>query len=183
MHEPLLEYAFPHQRVFAGDRVQGRELRLHVGRETGPGRGYQVDRMRPASLHVQLHETFAAADLGARVPEGPNDLAQGQFATEPGDDAPSGHGAGNQVGASLDAVGENRAAGAMQPLHAPDGNARTAGPGNPCAHRVEAVGQITHFRFPGGILDNRLALCQNRGHQDILGPGYRGQGQIDASPL
>ena len=69
--------------------------------------------------------------------------------------------------------------GATEALDPFDHQGIGAGSVDPRAHRFQAVGQVHHFGFPGGVLDHRGALGQRGGHQQVFGAGHRDQVQYD----
>ncbi len=66
VHEAVLEDRLGHRRDAFRDRVQRRELRLHIRRERGIRRGTKIDGLRPATAHVQVDPGIADFDLRAR---------------------------------------------------------------------------------------------------------------------
>ncbi|MCY1293436.1 hypothetical protein D9M70_426950 [compost metagenome] len=172
MHEAVLEHRLDHRAGTFGHRVEGDELRLHVGGERRVRRGTQVDRLRPLAVHVQFDPVLAAGDLGAGF------LQLGQHGLEDGRigvlelDAATGGGGGDQVGAGLDAIGHHAVARAVQTLDAVDGDGVGAGALDLRAHGDQAVGQVDHFRLARGVFQHAAALGQGGGHHDVLGAGH-----------
>ena len=52
-------------------------------------------------------------------------------------------------------------------------NRAAAGPLDAGAERIKKVRQIDNLRLPGRILEYGLAIREDGGHQQVLGPGYR----------
>ncbi|MNF44971.1 hypothetical protein D3C84_260930 [compost metagenome] len=172
VHEAVLEHGLDHRTGAFGHGVHGDELGLHVGGERRIGRGTKVDRLRPVTLHVQLDPVVAGVDVGTGLFQ----LLQHGF--EDGRigvlelDAATGGSSGHQVGAGFDTVGHHVVARAPQAFDAIDGDGVGAGALNLRAHGDQAVGQVDHFRFAGGVLQHAPAVGQGRGHHDVLGTGH-----------
>ena len=80
-------------------------------------------------------------------------------------------GAGNQVGAAFDAIGQHLVVHAREALHALDDDAIGTGTVNVRTHGDQEIGQIYDFRFARGILEHRLAVGEAGGHHQIFGAG------------
>ena len=117
VHEAVLEDRLDDRADAVGDRVQRGELRLHVGREGRVRRGAHIDGARPAAAHVDLDPVVAAV---ARVAPASRSLTStasrcsGRRVLDA--HVAAGDGAGDQVGAALDAVGQHLVVHAVQAL-------------------------------------------------------------------
>jgi hypothetical protein len=78
---------------------------------------------------------------------------------------------GAQKGAGLDAVGHHGVLAAMQLLHALDADVAGAVAFDLRAHADEHFGQVDDLGLLRGVLEQRLALGQRGGHQEVLGAG------------
>src|SRR3546814_13034618 len=65
VHETVLEDRLVDHAHAVGDAVHGHELRLHVGGESGVRRGGEVDRARPAPMHVERNPVAVALQFRA----------------------------------------------------------------------------------------------------------------------
>ena len=77
----------------------------------------------------------------------------------------------HQIGARFNSIRQHFVCGATQALHALDDDAvgtRTLDLG---AHGDQEIRQIDHLGLACGILQDRLALGQGRGHHEILRAG------------
>src|SRR5438270_1537166 len=84
----------------------------------------------------------------------------------------SSHGAGNDEGASLDAIWDDSMLGTIQlgdTLHADGGRTSAFDAGS---HFVEQIGEVGDFRLARAVLQNRLTFGQGGSHQQIFGSGY-----------
>ena len=137
--------------------------------------GYGAVRMStacgPAAAHVDLDPGVAHLDRGAGLLQLADD---GIEVLRPGvldADMAAGDGAGDEIGAGLDAIGQHFVGGAVQALDALDDDSVGAGALDLRAHGDQEIGQIDHLRFARGVLEHRLAVGQRRGHHEILGAG------------
>src|SRR5699024_6511463 len=147
VHEAVFEHVFDDHAGAFGDGIECRELRLHVGRKTGVGRGVDVHRAGAAAVHVQLDPVLADADVGAGVVQLGGDRAQKIRARVAGTHLAARDRAGDQVGAGFDAVGQHAVRGAVQRVHAVDDDHAGAGALDARAHAVQAFGQVHDLRL------------------------------------
>src|SRR5690606_38157683 len=172
VHEAVLEHGLDHRTGAFGHGVHGNELGLHVGGEWRVGCSAHVDRFRAVALHVQLDPVVAGVDVGTSL------FQLQQHGLENGRigilelDAATGGGTGHQVGAGFDTVRHHAVAGATEALHAVDGDGVGTGALDLCAHGVQAVGEVDHFRLASGVLQHRAPVGQGSGHHDVLGTGH-----------
>jgi hypothetical protein len=87
--------------------------------------------------------------------------------------APARDGAGDQVGAALDAVRQHFVGGPPQPLDPVHHDLVGAGAVDGRAHGDEKVGEIDDLGLARCVLDDRLALGERRRHHQVLGAGHR----------
>src|SRR3990167_1504902 len=172
VHETVFKHRLDHCASTFGNRVQGDELRLHVGRERRIRCGTQVHSFRPLAMHVQLDPVAAGGDFST----GFFQLVQHSF--EDGRisildlDSATGNGSGHQVGAGFDAVRHHAVSSTVQTLNAINGDGVGAGTGDFAAHGIDEVGQVDHLRFAGGVFQHRAALGQRSSHHDVFGTGH-----------
>ena len=72
----------------------------------------------------------------------------------------------------LDAVGNDRVFGSAKRFDAVDLDDRRSGTFDAGAHLVKQFGKIVDLRLLRGVLDDRFAECERRGHHYILGACY-----------
>ena len=76
-------------------------------------------------------------------------------------------------------VADRAVGGRVQHVDTLDGDGRGAGAGDLGAHLVQQHGQVDDLRLPGGVVDHRGAVGENRRHQDVLGGADAGEVQPD----
>ncbi len=81
----------------------------------------------------------------------------------------AGRDAGQQVGAGLDAVGDDLVNGAVQLVAALDRDRAAARPVYVGAHRHEELGEIDDLGLAGGVVDHGGAAGGRRRHEEVLG--------------
>ncbi len=74
----------------------------------------------------------------------------------------------HQKGSGFDAVGIDAMFGAVQLVHALNPDGRRARALDIRAHGYQQSGQVDHLRLPGAIFHQRIALSQNRRHQQVF---------------
>ena len=84
---------------------------------------------------------------------------------------PRGDGAGHQIGAAFDAIGQHFVAGGAQLLDALDDDLVGARALDLRAHGDQEIGEVDDLRFARGVFDDGFAIGQRRGHHEILGAG------------
>ena len=80
----------------------------------------------------------------------------------------SGHGSGNQEGASLDAIRDDPVFRAFQFAHAFDVDGGGSGAFDLCSHFVEQGGEVCNFGLASAVLQNGFALGESGGHEQIF---------------
>ncbi len=179
MHEAVLENRLGDARGAFGAGHQRHELRLKVGRESGEGRGGDIDRLDAVAVARNAQALRRGFDLRARFGQdverrlemfGPCALQQHVAA---------GHGGRHGVGAGLDAVGQHAMLGAAEPRDALDLDHRRAGALDLGAHFHQKIGQIANFRLARGVADQCRPLGERRRHQGHMGAADRDLGKID----
>eukprot|EP01137_Pigoraptor_chileana_P029746 Opistho-2@15329 len=174
VHEAVLEDGLGDHRGAARDHVQGHELGLHVGREAGVFGGAEALRLQVV-VRGALRADADAVGLGhdgaagvAQLVDHGVEVVAARMAQE-GLAARGRHGA--QEGAGLDAVGHHGVLAAVQLLDALDADVAGAVAFDLRAHADQHFGQVDDLGLLRGVLEQRLALGQRGGHEEVLGAG------------
>ena len=127
MHEAILEYRLDDGADAVGDRIERRELRLHIGGERRIRGGANVDRVRPPAAHVHFDPGVAHPHLGAGFLQLDDDGVQMLRPRVLHAHVAAGDRARDEVRAALDPIGQHLVSGAVEPLDAFDDDAVGAG--------------------------------------------------------
>ena len=92
-------------------------------------------------------------------------------------------GAGHQVGAALDAIGQHFVAGGAQFLDALDDDLVGARALDFRAHGDEEIGEVDDLGFARGVFDDGFTIGQRRRHHEIFGAGDRDGFEIQPRAL
>ena len=149
------------------EELEGHELRLQVRREAWVGFGDDLDGAR--RLAVGADEVGAGLDLDARFTELVEEGREVRRVAVRHRDVAAGDGAGHEVGAGFDAVGNDRMVAAVEGGDAFDFDDARALAADLGAHFDEHRAEVDDLRFAGGAFDARDAGRKGGGHHDISG--------------
>jgi hypothetical protein len=181
--DPVLADRLDHAAGPVGDGIHGQKLGLHVGRKARMRRGADIDGARPRAVHVEADPVGPFLDRRTCLLQlDQNGLERGGHGAR--DLYPSaGRRCGDEIRASLDAVGHHPVASAMEPLdtlHVDDVRAVTL---DRSTHGDQTLGEIDDLRFPGAVFEHGGSLGECRRHHQVLGPADGGDVHQNPGPL
>src|SRR5690606_34757381 len=161
----------------AGQRGHRHHGRLQVGGEAGVRVGDDVDRpQRPVAAHVQ-HRALAG-EVDAHLLQLVAHDAQVEAGADEADLAlRDGRGHGEHAG--VEPVGHDGVLDGVQLVHALDGDEPGAATADLRAHLGEHVDHVEDLGLQRRVLDDRGALGQGGGHDEVLGAGVRGGVEVE----
>ena len=168
-HEPALEDVLGDHRRPVADRRQRDRQRLQVGREARVGQRHDVDRARAAG------PSAPGSRRRARRPSRRPGCSLSSAISRCSGRAPRTVTSPCVMAAAIANVpatirsGTVRCVAGMQRVDAVDLSVDVPTPPISRAHLHEHLAQVDDLRLAGGVVDDRRALGEDGGHQDVLG--------------
>ena len=172
VHIAIFENRFFEEALAVSDAQHRHELGLHVGRETGIGRGRDRQRLQRL-VGRNPHPGFGEFDHQPGRGETIGDRQHVGRARPDQLDRAAGDAGRTGVAAGLDPVGHHVIVAAVQPLDPVDHQVRRADPLDPGPHRRQQPAQVDDFGFARGVEQLAAAGRQHRRHQRIFGGADR----------
>ena len=169
MHEAILEDGFDDGADTVGDRVECRELSLHIGRERGVRSRTQVRGLRSTTAHVDVDPVDACDHIGTGFLQlGENRIEMIRSRVERAYPATSDR-AGDKISAGLDAIGLHSILRAVQTRYAIDNDFVGARAPDLGAHGDQELGEVNDLGLTRRVLEHGLTFGESRGHHQIFG--------------
>ena len=150
---------------------EGHVLRLHVGGEAGVFFGRDVDGFEVAFAANAERVGADGVDARAGVGEPRDDCAEMSGVAVGDAEVAAGDCAGDEEGSGLDAVGVDAVFCAVELVDSLDADGRRARALDLRAHGGEQRGEVGDFGFAGAVLEERFALGEDGGHEQVFGAG------------
>ena len=160
------------------------ERRLEIGREAGVRLGLDLrSAVRGGGADVDLFGADGGVAIGPIGDSHPvEDVEEGAQVgrVDPGDrHVAARHRGGNGEGTRFQPVADHPMLHPVQQIHALDLQHVGRGPLDPRAHGAQHGDEVVRLRLLGGVLDDRLAIGQDRGEQRVLGAHDRHVRELD----
>ena len=179
MHEAVLEDRFDDSARAVHGREQRHEQRLHVGREARVGKGLDVGRDQFVQVAAHAQAVDFVVDGRAAFHELRDDGTDVIRHAVLDQNVASGDRRGDHERSGLDAVRDDRVAGAVQRIDTFDADRIGAGAFDLSPHLVEEVREIDDLGLLRRIFNDGRAPRQRGGHHDVFRSPDTGEVQID----